>query len=189
LQKAFTCCVSEHNWHHYLYVLYGYARVYRIEQDYVQARFYLDLLEKAVIQDEFKNLRREIAEERVKLNLNRVDLEIDVNRSLIRTREGEINLRRQHLLIEIIHQLALSHENRVEEDGKQGLSKQEIIETVWKENYNPEAHDGKLYYNINRIRKLLEPDQKKPTYLLNWRQGYRLAPELKVRVVQGGEVV
>lgn len=176
LQKAFTESVSEHNWHHYLYVLYGYARVSRIEQDFVQARFYLELLEKAVVQDEFKNLRREIAEERVKLNLNRVDLEIDLNRSTIRTREGEVNLRRQHLLIEIIHQLAIS---------QHGLSKQEIIEKVWKESYNPEAHDGKLYYNINRIRKLLEPDQKKPTYLLNWRQGYRLAPELKVRVIQG----
>ncbi len=69
--------------------------------------------------------------------------------------------------------------------SKQGLSKQEIIESVWKESYNPEAHDGKLYYNINRIRKLLETDQKNPVYLLNWRQGYRLAPELKVRIIQG----
>jgi len=185
LQKAFAESVSEHNWHHYLYVLYGFARVSRIEQDFVQARFYLELLEKAVVQEEFKNLKREIAEERVKLNLNRVDLEIDLNRSTIRTREGEVNLRRQHLLIEIIHQLALAHEDKSDEDSKQGLSKQEIIEKVWKEAYIPEAHDGKLYYNINRIRKLLEPDQKKPQYLLNWRQGYRLAPELKVRVVQG----
>ena len=185
LQKAFTESVSEHNWYHYLYVLYGFARVSRIEQDFVQARFYLDLLDKAVIQDEFKDLKAEIAEERVKLNLNRVDLEIDLNRSTIRTREGEINLRRQHLLIEILHQIALAHENKEDVDNRQGLSKQEIIEKVWKEKYNPEAHDGKLYYNINRVRKLLEPDQKKPTYLLNWRQGYRLAPELKVRVIQG----
>ncbi len=185
LQKAFSESVSEHNWHHYLYVLYGYARIYRIEQDFVQARFYLDLLEKAIVAEEFKNLKNEIAEERVKLNLNRVDLEIDLNRSVLRTREGEINLRRQHLLIEIIHQLAIAHEHRDDEASKLGLSKQEIIEKVWKENYNPEAHDGKLYYNINRIRKLLEQDQKNPVYLLNWRQGYRLAPELKVRITKG----
>jgi DNA-binding winged helix-turn-helix (wHTH) protein len=177
LQKAFAESVSEHNWYHYLFVLYGFARVSRLDQDFIQARFYLDLLEKAVVQDEFKNLRQEIAEERVKLNLNRVDLEIDLNRSVIRTREGEINLRRQHLLIEILHQLARSHDT--------GLAKSEIIEKVWGEAYNPEAHDGKLYYNINRIRKLIEPDQKKPQYLLNWRQGYRLAPELKIRVIQG----
>ena len=177
LQKAFAESVSEHNWYHYLFVLYGFARVSRLEQDFIQSRFYLDLLEKAVVAEEFRNLRNEIAEERVKLNLNRVDLEIDLNRSLVRTREGEINLRRQHLLIEILHQLAKAHDH--------GLAKSEIIEKVWGEAYQPEAHDGKLYYNINRIRKLIEPDQKKPQYLLNWRQGYRLAPELKLRVIQG----
>ena len=185
LQKAFAESVSEHNWYHYLFVLYGFARISRLEQDFIQARFFLDLLEKAVVQDEFKNLRDEIAEERVKLNLNRVDLEIDLNRSMVRTREGETSLRRQHLLIEIIHQLAIAHGNKDEEDGKQGLSKSELIEKVWGEPYHPESHDGKLYYNINRVRKLIEPDQRKPQYLLNWRQGYRLAPELKIRIVQG----
>jgi DNA-binding winged helix-turn-helix (wHTH) protein len=184
LQKAFAESVSEHNWYHYLYVLYSFAVISRLEQDFVQARFYLDLLEKAVVQEELRNLRQGILEERVKLNLNRVDLEIDLNRSVIRTREGEINLRRQHLLIEILHQLAAAH-GRNDEESKQGLAKSEIIEKVWGESYNPEAHDGKLYYNINRIRKLIEPDQKKPQYLLNWRQGYRLAPELKIRVIQG----
>jgi hypothetical protein len=186
LQKAFAESVSEHNWYHYLFVLYGFARVSRLEQDFIQARFFLDLLEKAVVQEEFKGLRHEIAEERVKLNLNRVDLEIDLNRSVIRTREGEINLRRQHLLIEILYQLALAHHPKEDDlDSKQGLAKSEIIEKVWRESYNPEAHDGKLYYNINRIRKLIEPDQKKPQYLLNWRQGYRLAPELRIRIVNG----
>jgi hypothetical protein len=184
LQKAFAESVSDHNWYHYLYVLYSFAVISRHEQDFVQAKFYLDLLEKAVVQDELKNLRSGIVEERMKLNLNRVDLEIDLNRSLVRTREGEINLRRQHLLIEILHQLAIAH-GRDPDDSKQGLSKAEIIEKVWGESYNPEAHDGKLYYNINRIRKLLEPDQRKPQYLLNWRQGYRLAPELKIRMIQG----
>jgi hypothetical protein len=185
LQKAFAESVSEHNWYHYLYVLYSFAVLSRLEQDFVQARFYLDLLEKAVVQEELQSLRQGVAEERVKLNLNRVDLEIDLNRSVIRTREGEINLGRQHLLIEIIHQLSLAHHSRDDDDSKQGLSKAEIIEKVWNEPYNPEAHDGKLYYNINRIRKLIEPDQKHPQYLLNWRQGYRLAPELKIRIVQG----
>ena len=188
LQKAFADSVSEHNWYHYLYVLYGFAVLSRLEQDFVQARFYLDLLEKAVVQEELQNLRQGVAEERVKLNLNRVDLEIDLNRSVIRTREAEINLGRQHLLIEIIHQLALAHQSRDEEDSKQGLSKAEIIEKVWHEAYDPEAHDGKLYYNINRIRKLIEPDPKHPQYLLNWRQGYRLAPELKIRMIKGESV-
>lgn len=184
LQKAFAESVAEHNWYHYLYVLYSYAVISRLDQDFIQARFYLDLLEKAIVQEELKSLRLGAAEERVKLNLNRVDLEIDLNRSTIRTREGEHALGRQHLLIEIVHQLAVAHSG-TPESGKQGLSKADIIEKVWQEQYDPESHDGKLYYNINRIRKLLEPDQKNPQYIMNWRQGYRLAPELRVRVIQG----
>jgi DNA-binding winged helix-turn-helix (wHTH) protein len=180
LQKAFAESVSEHNWYHYLYVIYGFARVARMQQDFIEARFYLDLVEKAITGEEFKALRAEIAEERVKLNLHRVDLELDLNRGVVRTREGEINLRRQHLLMDMLYHLALAHD-----DQSQGLSKQEMIEKVWKEAYDPAAHDGKLYYNINRIRKLLESDSKNPQYLLNWRQGYRLAPEIRVRLVQG----
>jgi hypothetical protein len=184
LQRAFAESVSDHNWYHYLYVLYSFAVIARQEQDFVQAKFYLDLLEKAVVQEELRNLRIGVAEERMKLNLNRVDLEIDLNRSLVRTREGEINLRRQHVLVEILRQLALAH-GRDQEDGRQGLSKEEIVERVWRVKYNPDADDGRLYYNINRIRKLIEPDPRKPQYLLNWRQGYRLAPELRIRIIQG----
>ncbi|NDD91733.1 hypothetical protein EBZ37_06585, partial [bacterium] len=47
----------------------------------------------------------------------------------------------------------------------------------------PLAHDNKLYYNINRLRRLIEPDMKQPQYLLNWKEGYRLAPGLRVQVV------
>jgi hypothetical protein len=184
LQKAFAESVSEHNWYHYLYVLYGFAVLSRLEQDFIQARFYLDLLEKAVVQEELRNLRLGIAEERVKLNLNRVDLEIDLERSVIRTREGEHSLRRQRVLMDIVHRLALAHGGG---NGgvRQGLQKSQIIEMVWQEKYHPEEHDGKLYYNINRIRKLMEPDQRNPRYIQNWRQGYRLAPELRVRIIPG----
>ena len=57
--------------------------------------------------------------------------------------------------------------------------------SVWKERYRPEAHDNKLYYNINRLRKLIEPDVRKPQYLLNWKEGYRLAPGLRIQFVGG----
>jgi DNA-binding winged helix-turn-helix (wHTH) protein len=72
------------------------------------------------------------------------------------------------------------------EDLERGLSKAEIIEHVWKEAYRPEAHDNKLYYNINRLRKLIEPDVRNPQYLLNWKEGYRLAPGLRVLLLTNG---
>lgn len=178
LEKAHLQAMREHNWLHYLHVLLAKARICRIEQDFVQSRFFLGLVEAAAGTDDLKAIRQEAAEERSKLNIHQVDLELDLNRRTIRTKESEVHLGRQHILLEIVLQLTKAKDS-------QGLTKSDIIEKVWNENYNPDVHDGKLYYNINRLRKLIEPDIRKPQYVLNARAGYRLAPELKIRVIDG----
>ncbi len=182
-QKAHASFLSEHNWYSHLHVLYGYARVARMQQNYAQAYGYLDLLEKACSGPEFGVMRREIATERARLEQDAVDLLIDSRRGLVRTREGgQVSLRKQYLLLHILAALSQAH-HRPGGDSERGLSKAEIIERVWQENYRPEAHDNKLYYNINRLRKLIEPDMKAPQYLQNWKEGYRLAPGLRVHFV------
>lgn len=182
-QKAHTAFLGEHNWYYHLYVLYGYARLARHEQNYAQAYWYLDLIDKAASGPEFGLLRRELAMERSRLEQDAVDLLIDSRQCLIRTREGgAVSLRKQYVLLHILEALSTAHAK----DGQgreRGLSKAEIIEYVWKENYRPESHDNKLYYNINRLRKLIEPDIRNPQYLLNWKEGYRLAPGLRVHFV------
>jgi DNA-binding winged helix-turn-helix (wHTH) protein len=191
-QKAHASFLSEHNWFYHLYVLYGYARLSRLQQNYSQAYWYLDLIDKAASGAEFSFLRREIASERSRLEQDAVDLLIDSRQCIIKTREsGQISLRKQYVLLHILEALSNAH-GREGDDLERGLSKAEIIEKVWKEQYRPEAHDNKLYYNINRLRKLIEPDIRKPQYLLNWKEGYRLAPGLKVqfigaRIQQGRE--
>jgi DNA-binding winged helix-turn-helix (wHTH) protein len=85
-------------------------------------------------------------------------------------------------LLHILEALLNAHE-KTGGDFERGLSKAEIIESVWKESYSPEAHDNKLYYNINRLRKIIEPNIRKPQYLLNWKEGYRLAPGLRIQYV------
>jgi DNA-binding winged helix-turn-helix (wHTH) protein len=82
-----------------------------------------------------------------------------------------------------LEELSQAHSSGVREGA---LSKAEIIERVWGEKYRPDAHDNKLYYNINRLRKLIETDMKQPKYLQNWKEGYRLSPKLKVHWI-GGE--
>ena len=187
-QKAHASFLAEHNWYYHLYVLYGYARVARIEKNYTQAYWYLDLLDKATSSPAFAELRREIARERDALAKDAVDLLIDSREGIIKTREGgEISLRKQWVLLHILEALSTAH-GRPGDDMERGLSKAEIIERVWKENYRPEAHDNKLYYNINRLRKLIEPDIRKPQYLLNWKEGYRLAPSLRVHFVGNNNV-
>ncbi|OFZ19789.1 MAG: hypothetical protein A2X94_17090 [Bdellovibrionales bacterium GWB1_55_8] len=180
-QKAHAKFLAEHNWYYHLYVLIGYARIGRLQRNYAQAYWHLDLLDKAAWGAHFGQLRREVAFERTRLEKDAVDLLIDSRRGVVKTRDsGQISLRKQYILLHILKALSDAH-GRSGADMDRGLSKAEIIERVWKENYRPEAHDNKLYYNINRLRKLIEPDLKKPQYLLNWKEGYRLAPGLRVQ--------
>jgi tetratricopeptide (TPR) repeat protein len=182
-QRAHASFLGEHNWFYHLYVLYGYARVHRLQRNYSQAYWNLDLLEKAAAAPEFGLLRREIAIERTRLQQDAVDLLIDSRKGVVKTREsGPISLRKQYVLLHILEALSQAH-GQGGAEAERGLSKSEIIGRVWRESYRPEAHDNKLYYNINRLRKLIEPDVRKPQYLLNWKEGYRLAPGLRVQFV------
>jgi DNA-binding winged helix-turn-helix (wHTH) protein len=182
-QKSHASFLSEHHWFYHLYVLFGYARVARQQQSYPQAYWYLDLVDKAASSPAFGSLRRQLLQERDRLQNDAVDLLIDGRRGVIKTREGgQISLRKQYVLLHILEALSLAH-NQAGQDSERGLSKAEIIERVWNESYRPEAHDNKLYYNINRLRKLIEPDMRQPQYLLNWKEGYRLAPGLRVHWV------
>lgn len=184
-QKAYVSYLGEHNWYLHLYVLYAFARIARMQQSYVQAYWYLDLIEKAAAGPEFNVLKRQISRERTKLEQDAVDLLIDSRKAVVKTREaGSISLRKQYVLLHILEALSSAHE-RQGEDRERGLTKAEIIERVWGEKYRPEAHDNKLYYNINRLRKLIEPDVRQPQYLLNSKDGYRLAPGLRIQYVGG----
>jgi DNA-binding winged helix-turn-helix (wHTH) protein len=183
--RAHAAFLGEHSWYYHLYVLYAYARVARKQRNYPQAKWYLDLIEKAVASPEFGLLRRELAYERRRLAEDSVDLTVDLREGTVETREsGVISFGKQYVLLHILEALAAAH-RRPGDDSERGLSKAEIIGTVWKASYRPEAHDNKLYYNINRLRKLLEPDAHRPKYLMNWKEGYRLAPGLTVQVIGG----
>lgn len=186
-QKAHAAFIAEHNWYHHLYALYGYARIARMEQNYTLSYWYLDLIEKAAPDAEFGGvLRRELARERARLQQDAVDLLINTDHGWVKTRNGgQISFRKQYVLLDILYELSLAHRSGRGMEGN-GLSKAEIIERVWKEDYRPELHDNKLYYNINRLRKLIEPDAKQPKILLNWKEGYRLAPGLKVQAISAG---
>ena len=189
-QKAHASFLGEHHWYNHIYVLYGYARVARLQKNYVQAYWYLDLMDKAASGDEFSLIKEDIRLEKNLLENDAIDLLIDSRRATVKTRESaQVSLGKQYVLLNILEALTTAHGKVNEPDSERGLSKAEIIEKVWKESYRPESHDNKLYYNINRLRKLLEPDMKAPQYLLNWKEGYRLAPGLKVHLVGNNKML
>jgi len=182
-QKAHGTVLADRNWYFHLYVLYAYARIERHTRNFAQAYWYLDLISRAASGPEFGNLREIVKGERERLSVDAVDLLIDSRKSQVRTREKkDLSLGKQYVLLGILEALTEAH-YRDAPDSERGLAKAEIIERVWGEKYRPESHDNKLYYNINRLRKLIEPDMKHPKYLLNWKEGYRLAPGLKVHFI------
>ena len=182
-QQAHAGYMRDRNWYSSIYIFYAYARVHRRLRNFSEAYWHLDLAAKAT-GDDFTNLKRELDQERARLQEDAIDLLIDSRSLLISTREqNRLSLGKQYVLLGILEALSDAH-NRAEESADHGLSKSEIIERVWKEKYRPEAHDNKLYYNINRLRKLIEPDMRHPKYLLNWKEGYRLAPGIKVHYIK-----
>lgn len=46
--------------------------------------------------------------------------------------------------------------------GSQGAPKEDIVNSVWGEAYNPLVHDERLYKAIGRLRKLLDDDCRSP---------------------------
>lgn len=183
-RKADAAFLAEHNWYFHLYVLRSYGRLARLERNFDQAYWYLNLVENACRGDEFGYFKKVIASEKQALEDDSVDLVIDSERGVVKTRESdEIAFGKQYVLLEILKALSKAHDSKMSSSSEgSGLSKAALIKRVWKESYRPEAHDNKLYYNINRLRRLIEPDCKHPKYLLNWKEGYRLAPGLRVHL-------
>lgn len=182
-QKAHASFMEEHNWYYHIYVLYGYARLARLQKNYEQALWYLELIERASSGPGFGVLKQSVEKERKRLAQDSVDLFIDSNKGVVKVKDGrEISLRKQYVLMDILKALSKVQDS-AGTDLSRGLSKAEIIKKVWNESYRPEAHDNKLYYNINRLRRLIEPDVHQPRYLLNWKEGYCFAPGLQVHFV------
>jgi DNA-binding winged helix-turn-helix (wHTH) protein len=179
-----------HSWYHFLFVMMSFARVSRKQGNLVQARWYLDTLEKAVKGPELKLLRQLVEIERRSLDQKSVDLTLDTEKGMVRLRDGkEVLLKKQFLLLDLLQELSKAHLESESSNVESGLTKKEIIERVWKERYRPEAHDNKLYYNINRLRKILESDSKNPQVVLGWKEGYRLAPGLRIQLFGKGQKI
>ena len=182
IEKAHASFLAHHNWYSHLYVLYAYACMARVRNDFIRANWYLDLLDNSAQGPSFAFFREQLAVERRRLQQESVDLQIDGRKLQVKTREKSgISLGKQYVLLHILEALCEAHHQQGG-DSDRALSKADLIERVWGEKYRPHAHDNKLYYNINRLRKLIEPDMKEPQYLLNWKEGYRLAPGLKVQL-------
>jgi len=103
------------------------------------------------------------------------DVEIDQNSHYVREKHlGEIPFHNKFTLMRILCLLA-------EGPGKE-YSKEQLAREIWGQDYNPLRHDNNIYININRLRKLIEPNPRESRYIMNGSRGYYFNPAMKVNI-------
>ncbi len=104
-----------------------------------------------------------------------IDIEIDQNTHYVREKHlGEIPFYNKFTLMRLLCLLA-------EKPGKE-FSKEDLAKEIWGQEYNPLRHDNNIYININRLRKLIEPNPRENRYIMNGSRGYYFNPAMKVNI-------
>jgi tetratricopeptide (TPR) repeat protein len=106
---------------------------------------------------------------------NELDMVFDLdNHAIIEKSLGKIDFKNQFILLDLL-KLFISHQGQI-------FSKEYLVEQVWKQDYDPEVHDNKIYVTIKRLRKMIEPDYDKPKYIFRAKNGYYLSKNAKVEL-------
>ncbi len=166
---------KEKDFYTYFALLYGLGLTYKEMGDLEKARVYLELGLNSIDNKNMCHLHKTLSEllkEVQKAGKSSHDIVYDVqSHVIIEKTKGKINFKNQFILLEML-KLFLAHPGRV-------FSKNELIETIWKQDYNPSVHDNKIYVTIKRLRKLIEPDYNKPKYIFLAKNGYYLNKDIK----------
>ena len=101
------------------------------------------------------------------------DLAFDLeNHSVLEKKIGRVDFKNQFILLDLL-KLFISRQGEV-------FSKEYLVEHIWKQQYEPETHDNKIYVTIKRLRKMIEPDYDHPKYIFRSKNGYFLNKSIKV---------
>jgi tetratricopeptide (TPR) repeat protein len=173
---AHSLLKSHRNWSFYYYVLYGLGKIYLSMDDTAKATIFFDLITDAIGNLELNALKRGLQRMNKVVEQQSLKLMIDRERKVVIEKTmGEIHFDRRFVLLEILYLVA-------SEPGKI-FTKEDLVSNIWRESYNPMVHDSKVYTSISRLRKLIEPDFKRPRYILNERDGYAFNPNVQLEEV------
>ncbi len=158
------------------YVLIQFSRVLLKMGKVEMAKTYFKMAEKSIRKDEhvrsYKLLMRvkELFESEKQKTPDILIRKKD--HTIWETSKGEVPVNNQFILIELLGEFV----------RRQGLTlnKDDLARFVWDQDYDPTQHDNKIYVTIRRLRKLLEPNPKRPTYILRSKEGYTLNPDANV---------
>lgn len=178
LWRCYDFLKEEKNLYAYHSLLYGLGLTYKESGDFEKARTFLELGLRSVDKKNLPRLHSRISEllnEVVQSSQSPFDMVYDMHsHSITEKVKGKIDFKNQFILLEML-KLFLAHPGTV-------FSKEELIETIWKQSYNPSVHDNKIYVTIKRLRKVIEPDYNKPKYIFLAKNGYYFSKDVKVQV-------
>ena len=178
LWKSYEALKVQKNYFYCLNVLYFLGRAYISSGDKYMAKVYLDLASKMIDEGNLKRLHRDIQEARKSLgDVEDGQYDISLNTSsnmIIEKTKGSVEFKNQFILLDLLRLLANT-------PGKI-YSKEDLIEQIWQQDYNPIVHDNKIYVTIKRLRKLIEPEYEKPKYIFRSKKGYYFSKQAKVLI-------
>ena len=164
-------------------LLYGMALTYRDMGELNLSRVYAKMASKLASPDDLRYTSRHISnllQELGVTNENDFDLIYDEEKNLVvEKKRGKIDFRNQFILLDMLR-LFMKEPGTV-------ISKESLVERVWKQNYDPAVHDNKIYVTIKRLRRLIEPDFDKPKYIFRAKNGYYLNRNTKILVEGKGQ--
>jgi tetratricopeptide (TPR) repeat protein len=165
--------------HIYVMMHLGLAYWYSGQKD--MARIHFKLAQKAVDPSNMKLLHRLVSEKLSEIGEHTdesFDLIFDLEaHSVQEKRMGRVDFKNQFILLDLL-KIFVTNPGVV-------FSKEQLVQDVWKQTYDPAVHDNKIYVTIKRLRKLIEPDYDKPKYIFRAKNGYYMNKEARVLVESG----
>ncbi|MGE4131614.1 MAG: winged helix-turn-helix domain-containing protein [Bdellovibrionales bacterium] len=167
-------CRVEQNLYMSLNVLYGVGTVLQRMGDLDKARQHFQMVKSLTRSDELCHLDQQVEARLQELAQPAPTFELQQDQVLRRPNGDQIRIGSQVILRDLLKVLAA-------EPGRI-LGKEELVQRVWKESYDPSVHDNKLYVTIRRLRTLLDADEKE-SHILGSREGYQMSRSFSLKIV------
>ena len=164
------------------YIYTGISKSYLQSNVLNQAGFFLSLAEQHTNTDDFKRLEREIVSVKTEIESRKIqtgsrDYDMIFNkrmRTVLEKQKGRVSFKNQNILWNILNLL-------ISCPGK-AVSKKTLVESVWKQSYNPLLHDNKVYVTLKRLREMVEQNSRRPVYIQRDKTGYYLPEDIKILI-------
>lgn len=156
-------------------LLYNIGATYFYSGNKDLAKVYLQLAKRSIDEANFKRTAQDIDNLLIRLGASDTEFDLVINEAEQSVREktkGHVEFKNQFILLDLLNLF-------VKNPGKV-FSKEDLVELIWGQEYNPSVHDNKVYVTIKRLRKLIEPDIDKPHYIFRGKNGYYLNKAARV---------